>query len=278
MEVDRFEVQRAYLFGIAYRMLGSAAEAEDILQEASLRWCAAPRDDIRSDRAWLSTVVTRLCLDQLESARVRRESYVGPWLPEPIHTDEHADAESISLAFLLLLERLSPLERAVYLLHEVFEHSHAEIAETLGRSEDACRQLLHRARKAVQSPRPRYAPSKQAHARLLASFAQACERGDAGTLQQLLVEDVTAWSDGGGKATAARRPIVGIERVARAFIGLRAKAPAQTRVDVVEINGWPALLVRVGDVVASCINIETDGERIFAIRSIVNPDKLVALA
>lgn len=280
-DAHAFEAHRAALASIAYRMLGSASEAEDVVQEAWLRWQVTPHEEVRSARAYLSKVVTRLCLDRLKSARARRETYVGPWLPEPVRTETEdeplARAEEISLAFLVLLESLGPLERAVYLLHEVFDYSHAEVAEIVGRDEVACRQLLHRARKAVAARRPRFAPSKQAHQRMLGAFAAAIASGDPAKLEGLLAEDITSWGDGGGKAAAARRPLHGPHDVARAWLGFHRKAPAGTAVAVEEINGWPALVVRVDGRIAGVIALETDGERVFAIRSVVNPDKLARL-
>lgn len=280
-DTDAFEAHREALTGIAYRMLGSIAEAEDVVQEAWLRWQTTPHEEVRSARAYLSKVVTRLCLDRLKSANARRETYVGPWLPEPVRTatedDPLALAEEISLAFLVLLESLGPVERAVYLLHEAFDYSHAEVAEIVGRDEAACRQILHRARKAVAERRPRFAPSKEAHHRMLGAFAAACGGADAVALESLLAEEITSWGDGGGKAFAARRPLRGIEVVARAWVGFFRKAPPETTATVEEINGWPAMVVHIAGKLVGVVSLETDGERIFAIRSIVNPDKLARL-
>jgi RNA polymerase sigma-70 factor (ECF subfamily) len=280
-EAHAFEAHRAALASIAYRMLGSASEAEDVVQEAWLRWQTTPHEEIRSARAYLSKVVTRLCLDRLKSANARRETYVGPWLPEPVRTSTDDEplalAESISLAFLVLLESLGPVERAVYLLHEVFDYGHAEVAEIVGRDEVACRQILHRARKALAARRPRFAPSKEAHHRMLGAFAAACASGNAAALEGLLAEEITSWGDGGGKAFAARRPLHGRHQVARAWVGVYRTAPPDTVVAVEEINGWPALVVRVGGKPAGVVSLETDGEQIFAIRSVVNPDKLARL-
>ncbi len=280
-DTDAFEAHREALASIAYRMLGSVAEAEDVVQEAWLRWQDTPHEEVRSARAFLSKVVTRLCLDRLKSANARRETYVGPWLPEPVRTatqdDPLALAESISLAVLVLLESLGPVERAVYLLHEAFDYSHAEVAEIVGRDEVACRQLLHRARKAVSDRRPRFAPSKDAHHRMLRAFSAACAGGNAMELESLLAEEITSWGDGGGKAAAARRPLRGIEEVTRAWLGFFRKAPPGVEATVEEINGWPAMVVRIAGHLSGVVTLETDGERIFAIRSIVNPDKLARL-
>jgi RNA polymerase sigma-70 factor (ECF subfamily) len=272
-----FEAHRPTLVAIAYRMLGSAAEAEDIVQEAWLRWQAAPRDEVRSGRAFLSTVVTRLCLDHLKSARTNREIYVGPWLPEPVRTDSPVDPETISVAFLVLLESLTPVERAVYLLHEVFGYSHAEVSQMVDKEEATCRQLLHRAREHLQARRPRFAPSKQAHERLVTGFLSACTSGDIDGLKRLLSEDVTAWADGGGKAAAATRPVQGAETVARMYIGFMKKAPPGVELEIAEVNGWPSVVVRLNGAVFDVISLETDGERIHGIRAVLNPDKLTRI-
>jgi RNA polymerase sigma-70 factor (ECF subfamily) len=272
-----FTAARPRLFGLAYRMLGSAAEAEDVLQEAHLRWQAAERESVTTPQAWLTTVVTRLCLDQLKSARVRRESYVGPWLPEPVATERREDPldlESISLAFLVLLEALSPLERAVFVLREVFDYSFAEIGEALGRDEAACRQLAHRAKEHLRSKRPRFARSREQHEKLLMAFLGAVTQGDLPGLQQLLADDVVALSDGGGRAKAALNPVHGNDRVARLCLGLAKKGGAGVAAAIEEINGWPGLVLRLGDVVVSALQIETDGEKIYSLHVIINPDKL----
>ncbi len=276
--LESFEAHRPSLLAIAYRMLGSAAEAEDIVQEAWLRWQGTAREAVRSERAFLSTVVTRLCLDRLKSARASREEYVGPWLPEPVRTDTQVDPESISLAFLVLLESLSPIERAVYLLHEVFGYSHAEVAEMVGKEEAACRQILHRARDHIHARRPRFAPSKEAHERLVTGFMSACLSGDLAGLKSLLADDVTSWSDGGGKIRgAALNAVRGADAVARLFLGLGKKAPAGITPELAEVNGWPALVLRLNGVAFDVISFETDGERIHAIRSVLNPEKLTRL-
>lgn len=277
MDASAFEQHRERLFAIAYRMLGSRAEAEDIVQDAYLRRQGAAVDEVQSERAYLSTIVTRLCLDHLKSARTRREQYVGPWLPEPVRTDSPPDAESISLAFLVLLERLTPVQRAVYLLHEVFDYSHAEVAQILARDEVSCRQDLHRAREELRARRPRFAPTREAHARLLEGFARAMTAGDLDGLERLLAVDVESWSDSGGKAQAARRPLFGAHDVARFFVGLAGKATPDVTGEIAEINGWPALLIRRAGSLLAILNIETDGERIYAVRSILNPDKLAGL-
>jgi RNA polymerase sigma-70 factor (ECF subfamily) len=272
---DTFLEHRPRLFALAYRMLGSAAEAEDVLQEAWLRWQRA--SGVETPGPWLSTVVTRLCLDELKSARARRETYVGPWLPEPIATSgEEIDPQSVSIAFLRVLERLTPVERAVYLLHAVFDSSHAEIAASLGKEEAAVRQVFHRAKERVLSERPRFAPSKEAHARLLTTFVQACAAGDVAGLRAILAEEAMAWTDGGGKVRAALKPLVGQDAVARFFVGVVTRKGAGDGLEMViaEINGLPTIVSRRGGAVVNTVGIETDGERIFAIHVVANPAKL----
>lgn len=271
----RFEAQRPLAFSIAYRMLGSAAEAEDIVQEAWLRWRESDPGALESDRAWLTTVVTRLCLDHLKSARVRRETYPGPWLPEPLVGDERVppDSASISMAFMLLLESLSPLERAVFLLQQVFDYSHAEIAAIIGTSEVASRQALSRAKRQLKAKRPRFASSRQSHERLLTAFLRAAGLGDLKALTALFAEDVTAISDGGGNVKSALRPIVGRDAVARGILG-GARRLADARFEYVDVNGWPGALIWAGDQLVAIVSIECDDHQIHAIHSVVNPAKL----
>lgn len=271
-----FEEHRKYLFGIAYRMLGSAADAEDMVQETFMRWRAAEPAAVQSPRAFLSTVITRICLDRLKEAHTKRVDYVGPWLPEPILTEGDAveAAESISLAFLVLLESLTPLERAVHLLHDVFDYSHEEIANIIGRDAATCRKILERARKDIVARRPRYAPSREAHREMVTRFATAVVTGDASALERLLAEDAVSIGDGGGKAAAARRPLEGRAAVVKLYAGLSRVYPPETRMEVREVNGWPALVVHIADKTAGVVQLETDGTQIFAIRSTLNPDKL----
>jgi RNA polymerase sigma-70 factor, ECF subfamily len=288
VQTDPFEEYRSLLFAMAYRMLGSAMEAEDIVQEAYLRYRAAPPESIRTLKSFLTTIVYHLCMDHLKSAQARREDYVGPWLPEPIITDDGAsllsplrqitDRESISMAFLVLLESLSPLERAVFLLREVFDYEYAEIAQITGRSEAACRQLLSRAKKHISEHRPRFPAAPEAHAKMLDRFMEACIAGDMDGLMSLLAEDVTSWSDGGGKVPgAARHPIQGRDKVARGLIGLVSRTPAGTTVEVVEMNGFPALLMRVNGQVVGVLTLEVEGDFIRAMHNVANPDKLAHL-
>ncbi len=288
MQTEPFEEYRSLLFAIAYRMLGSAMEAEDIVQEAYLRYRATPPESIRTLKSFLTTIVHHLCLDHLKSAQVRRENYVGPWLPEPVITNNGAlslfplrqmtDRESISMAFLVLLESLSPLERAVFLLREVFDYEYVEIAQITGRDEVACRQLFSRAKKHVREHRPRFPASPEAHTKILGCFMQACLAGDMDGLTGLLAEDVTVWSDGGGKVPgAARQAIHGRDRVARFLLGSMARVPEDTTVEVIEANGLPCLLIRVKGQIVGVITLEVEGNVIRVIRNIANPDKLLHL-
>ncbi|MFV8753400.1 RNA polymerase sigma-70 factor [Nannocystaceae bacterium ST9] len=278
---DDFASARPRLFAIAYRMLGSAADAEDVVQDAFLRWQAHASEAIESPRAWLSTVTTRLCLDRLGSARARREHYVGPWLPEPISTrdeiERHEELESISLAFLVVLDSLSPLERAAFLLHEVFDYSHAEVGAILERDEATCRQLLRRARQHLADRRPRFAATREQHRDVLLGFLGAIGQGDVTTLERMLAADVSACADGGGRVSAATKVVSGSHDVARYMIGMGRKGGAEVGYELAEINGWPSLLLRRGTTVFLVLSIETDGERIHAIRMVLNPDKLEGL-
>ena len=283
--MEAFETYRTYLFSIAYRMLGSAMDAEDMVQETYIRYQAAKPDTIYSLKAYLTTILTRLCMDQLDLARRKRELYVGPWLPEPIRTTTTIEAadpekrveteESISLAFLMLLEQLQPFERAVFLLREVFEYEFAEIATMLDKSEAACRRSFSRAKAHLAEHRPRFPASAQTHQQLLSGYRQAVENGEMHTLMDLLAEEVTLWADGGGKIKqAALRPITGRDAVARFSLGTRRFWPENSRVEMAEVNGQPTMIIRTGGRVFSVLTIEVEAEQIRAIRIIVNPEKL----
>jgi RNA polymerase sigma-70 factor (ECF subfamily) len=280
--MDAFEGERRYLFGVAYRMLGSAAEAEDVLQEAWVRWSEL-RSEPESARAYLTTVVVRLCLDQLKSARARREQYIGPWLPEPLVTETEPPpdartelAESLSLAFLVVLERLSPLERAAFLLREVFEEPYDAIARVLDTGEAACRQLVARARTHVDANRPRFPASDAKKRELLDAFMAACAAGDPAALSKVLAKDVVARSDGGGKVVAAIRPIFGVERVVRFLFGIMKKFPLDGQPAIVRINGEPGLLVRTERGVYTALVLTIAGDEITDVWIVANPDKLTA--
>jgi RNA polymerase sigma-70 factor (ECF subfamily) len=270
-----FQASRSRLISIAYRMLGSASDAEDAVQEVWMRWQDADQASIQNPEAWLSAVVSRLCLDKLKALRVRRETYTGPWLPEPVVSERPIDRESISLAFMVVLERLSPSERAVYLLHRVFDYKHREIADALQMSEAAVRQAFHRAQEHIAENRPRFAPSTEDHQRLLTAFASALVAGDLSALTQLLAKDAALYVDGGGKVQAAPVPLHGGDNIARFFAGLvNAFSSPHQSYEVRPINGWPALVGRLARKVNAIVTIETDGTRISAIRNVLNPDKL----
>lgn len=278
-----FEQHRAVLLGVAYRMLGSWWDAEDVLQDAWLRWHGADRAAIADPRAWLVTVTTRLALDQLRSARHRRETYPGTWLPEPIPVGTQVgdpaetaqQRDTLSLAALRLMERLTPPERGVYLLRETFELPYAEIADTLGLTETNARQLHRRAVDRIGDDRQRFAVSDTGHRALVDRFLSAAATGDRAGLQAMLAEEVTLWSDGGGKARAAVNPVVGASRVARFLTGVSAKA-GEVEWWLVEVNGGPAALLRLGPR-WSLMSWETDHGRLAGIQLLANPDKLRAI-
>jgi RNA polymerase sigma-70 factor (ECF subfamily) len=283
-----FESYRSYLFAIAYRMLGSAMDAEDMVQETWVRYQTTPKDAIRSLKPYLTTILTRLCMDQLQLGRRKREHYIGPWLPEPILTPEAAELaeagnperrvdlqESVSLAFLILLEELQPFERAVFLLREVFAYEFAEIALMLGKSEAACRRSFSRAKLHLQAHRPRFPASPDTHRRLLVGFFRAAQIGDMAALTGMLAEEVTLWADGGGKSRgAATRPVLGRDRVARFVVGTRRFWPEGSRAQVEEVNGQAALVVDVNDQAFAVLTVEVEQGRIQTIRILANPDKL----
>jgi RNA polymerase sigma-70 factor (ECF subfamily) len=273
-----FEDLRGYLFSIAYRMLGTVADADDIVQDAWLRWERNDRSGIENPRGYLASIVTRLCLDRLREVKRRREEYVGPWLPEPLVYNAPADggemAESLSLAFLTLLERLTPAERAVFLLRQVFGYEYTEIAAIVETSEANCRQLFSRAHKHVQEGRPRYDASPEVHRRLLDGFVGAVSQGDLNGLLALLKEDIVLWSDGGGKVAAAIRPLHGAKNVGSFFISVAKSGIADARVEHAMINGSPGLLLFSGDRLDSVFTIEVVDGRIATFRIVRNPLKL----
>ena len=281
-KIEAFDRHRPLLFSIAYRMLGSVADAEDIVQDTYLRWRRASEREVRSPKAYLSTVVTRLCIDHLRSAKVRRERYVGPWLPEPLLVEEGSGVEdavvmddSLSMAFLVLLESLTPAERAVFLLREVFGYEYEEIARTVGKSEANCRQIARRAKQSVAARRPRFESSPEQEERLIGGFLDACLGGDVEGLVSLLSEDVTLWSDGGGKTRAALNPIHGADKVARFFSSILRKVPPGFVVRWARVNGRPGLVGYFGDgSPQSVMTFDAAEGHIRAIRLLVNPEKL----
>lgn len=260
-------------------MLGSAAEADDILQETFLRWSARTEREIDSPRGFLTTILVRLCLDQLKSARATREEYVGPWLPEPIiettPEDQTARAESINIAFLVLLERLSPLERAAFLLHEVFDQPFSQVATTLGTTEAACRQLATRARAHVDEGRARFTASPDKKRELLVQFVTACGAGDVSALTKLLADDVVLRSDGGGRVLAAIKPIYGPDKVARFSIGVAKKAAGDVVLELVSVNGDIGAILKDGKgTIITAVTLSVANDRITDVWIVSNPDKL----
>jgi RNA polymerase sigma-70 factor (ECF subfamily) len=291
IDVNTFQSLRPHLFSVAYRMLGSASDAEDAVQDAWLRAAGAP-EQLASARAWLTTVVTRLCLDRLKAARSRREEYVGPWLPEPVPTEAVASAEeltarheSITMAFLVLLETLTPAERAAFLLREVFDGDYADVANALETSPAAARQLVHRAKARLAEGRPRFEVPPERQKEIVARFLEAVREGDLAKLEQYLAADVVFAADGGGKASAARRPVFGAEPVGRLMVSIWHKgivaidsSPDAWSVRMSDINGEPAAVVFHRDRLETVLVFSTDADRITEIRAVRNPDKLAWLA
>jgi RNA polymerase sigma-70 factor (ECF subfamily) len=281
---DVFQDYRPLLFSIAYRMLGSVMDAEDIVQDAFLRWRQRDPATVAAPKSYLTTTVTHLCIDHLRLARIRREEYVGSWLPEPLVVDERAVdadpvvlAESLALGFLALLEQLSPVERAVFLLHEVFGYPFDEIAGMVGKSGANCRQIARRAREHLHAPGPRFVAEPEQQERLAHQFMETCASGDVPALVAMLAADVTLYADGGGNATAVRRPIHGADAVARFLIGIRKFAPPGLVMRVTPVNGQPALVCAVDGRPVSVFALELAGRRIRTVRVIVNPEKFHGL-
>lgn len=277
-----FEAQRRALTGLAYRMLGSRAEAEDVVQDAYLRWHAVDHAAIEEPRRYLGTIVTRLCLDRMKSAQARREIYVGQWLPEPVVDEAFEDdtagdlAHDISVALMLLLERLSPLERASFLLHDVFDLDFTEVARALRRGEAACRQLAARARAHIQAGRPRFSTSPEEGHRLAAAFQAAVTSGDTVALARLLAEDAVFYSDGGGKRIAALNPIYGADKILRFIAGVLGKNPLLAAIEArpAVVNGMAGLVLREDDGSIDTLAIEHRDGRIVAVYLTRNPEKL----
>ncbi|MEV6150891.1 RNA polymerase sigma-70 factor [Nonomuraea sp. NPDC052129] len=284
-----FNQHRNLLFSVAYRVLGTVADAEDAVQDAWIKWSADDRSQVADPKAYLARIVSNLALQRLRSTRYQRETYVGPWLPEPILTsgdtaDDITSAESVSTAMLVVLETLSPLERAVFVLKEVFDFSHAEIAQAVERSETAVRQAAHRAREHVRARRPRFTADRSRQRDATERFLAAATGGDINTLMELLSPDVTLWTDGGGKVRQALRPVVGAETVAAWFgaigkVTYQGVEPGEMNAELVEINGGPGMVFSgLGRVIATVtFDFDADG-RITAIHNIANPDKLRAIA
>lgn len=281
-----FLTLRPRMFGLAYRMLGSRADAEDVLQDAWLRWQGAERRELRSPEAWLTTVVTRLSIDRLREAKKEREHYTGPWLPEPLvdeapETPEHASelASDVSMAFLMVLERLAPEERAAFLLREVFDMGYPELAQMLGKSEASCRQMLHRAKERVHAERPRFQVSPEAHRRLLDRFIVATRSGRSEELMPLFADSIRFSSDGGGKVRAILRVLEGPERLVRFYVQIARRAAGHDlSYRHATVNGQPGLLQFTDGKLTGALTMVTDGLRILEIYSVRNPDKLKHIA
>ena len=279
-----FETHRGTLFGIAYRILGTAMDAEDVLQEAFLRWQRTSLPEVDSPKALLATIVTRLSIDQLRSARYHREDYIGPWLPEPLLTsgaESPADAavrrETLSLGLLHLMEQLTPEQRSVFVLREAFDYEYAEIADVLDTSPANSRQLVSRARRALAFDKPRPPYDRALAEQVVRDLVRAIEQGDTAGLAHMLAADVVHYSDGNGMTGVARRPIAGRPAVIRFFMGLKRLAPADTEIRLVELNGEPALVIRVGGAVYSTLCFRIEGGQVVNTYSVVNPEKLAGL-
>ncbi|MEU9341285.1 RNA polymerase sigma-70 factor [Streptomyces sp. NPDC048278] len=284
-----FQQYRTLLFSVGYRILGSAADAEDVVQDAWLKWSAADRSQVADPKAYLTRIISNLAMERLRSTRHQRETYVGPWLPEPILTgpdaaDGVATADSVSMALLVVLETLSPLERAVFVLKEAFAFSYGEIAQAVERSEAAVRQAAHRAREHVQARRPRFTADPARRRDVTERFFAAATGGDINILMELLSPDVTLWTDGGGKVRQALKPVVGLETVAGWFAALgtvtyQGVTPDQMRAELTWINGGPGVVFRGPDRVMATLTFDFDAEdRISTIHNVANPDKLHAVA
>ena len=283
--VDAFAEQRTYLFSIAYRLLGTVGDAEDIVQEAFLRWQQGRQEEVRSSRAYLATVVVRLCMDELRSARAKREVYAGPWLPEPLVTtarDDLTDSlvlrESLSFAFLIMLEKLSPLERGVFVLREVFDYDYAEIASIVEKSEANCRQVFHRARQRLAEGEARFGTTREQQERVTQRFLEVTTSGDVQGFVQMLAEDVVSYADGGGRSPVARarRPVRSRDHVSRGFFGNLRKYPPD-RAWIEEVNGQPAIIATLNGKPYGVLLLDVRQGLIQAIYLVANPDKLEAL-
>jgi RNA polymerase sigma-70 factor (ECF subfamily) len=278
--IESFNAHRGQLFGIAYRMLGSVAEADDLVQETWLRWQKQDLEKVSSPKAWLISTITRLCIDQLRSARRQREEYYGVWLPEPLVENAPVSpensamlAESLTMAFMLLLETLDPVERAVFVLREVFDYDYADIAAIVGKSEANCRQIVRRSKLQLATPPVTVTPSEAAR-RVVEKFMAAAAGGEVRDLLALLTADATLYSDGGGRVSAAGRPIHSADHISRFFVGIRDRQPAAVALRFVAINGRPGVLMSSGGHIFNAVSFDLDGERVRAIYIVRNPEKL----
>ena len=282
--IEDFNQYRSLLFAIAYRMLGSVTDAEDMVQETFLRWQQVSEQNVKSAKAYLTTIVTRLCIDWLRSARVQREQYVGSWLPEPIVTEQSSDpnaiaelADSLTIAFLVLLERLSPLERAVFLLRETFEYDYNEISRIVGKNAANCRQIARRARQHLADQRPRFQASLQQQEQLTRKFMQASHQGDLQGLLDLLAEDITVWSDGGGQVVANLKPLHGAAKIARFLLAIHRryrKLGFNYDAELVQVNGRPGIIYTLDGSITSVAAVDIADNRVQSIYFLRNPDKI----
>jgi RNA polymerase sigma-70 factor, ECF subfamily len=282
---DIFEDHRPALARLAYRMLGSLADVDDVLQEAYLRWTRDNRERVQSPRAYLFSIVTRLSIDQRQAVDARKQTYIGPWLPEPVvesgatgPSDRIEAAESVSMAFLLVLESLSPVERAAYLLRQVFDYDYEEIARILGKSEPSCRQIVSRAEQRVFDRRPRFEPDAATAERLTDAFLRACATGELEGLVRILAADAVLYSDGGGKVAAALAPIRGADKIARFFLGIMKKAPPDIEVRRVRVNGQPGLMTLIDGQIYLVLTLDIVDGRIANCFVVRNPDKLARVS
>lgn len=283
-KTELFNTCRPRLRGIAYRMLGTAADADEVVQDAWLRWHEASPERLDSAEAWLVTVVTRLSIDRLRAAKTQREHYVGAWLPEPLLQDAPRTpeqllerADDLSMAFLMLLERLAPEARAAFLLRDVFDAEYEQVAHTLGKSEATCRQLVHRARAQLQDPRPRHVVAPETHLRLMREFAQAASSGNIASLRRVLAEDAQLIGDGGGKVPSFGKPLLGGERISRLYFAVALRHGPRMRVELAVINGSWGLLRFIDGQLESTQSFETDGQKVVRIHVQRNPEKLASL-
>lgn len=285
--LENFNQYRSLLFAIAYRMLGSVMDAEDMVQETFLRWQQTSEQSVKSIKAYLTTIVTRLCIDQLRSARVQREQYVGSWLPEPVVTEQSTNptkmvelVDSLTIAFLVLLEQLSPLERAVFLLREAFGYEYSEIGQIVEKKPANCRQIARRARQHLANRRSRFQTSLQQQEQLTQKFMHASQRGDLQGLLDLLAEDITLWSDGGGQAVACLKPLHGAAKVAgflRAIHRRGQKLGFNYDLELVQVNGQPGIIYKLGNKVESVVAMDIKDNQIFSLYFMRNPNKLASL-
>lgn len=280
-----FEQLRSRIFRLAYGMLGSRSDAEDIVQETFVKWTNVDHDAVNSDWAFLYAIASRLCLDELRSARKRREQYIGPWLPEPlVQTNDHTPeyevewTEELTMALMVILENLTPVQRAVYVLHDLFSFDYHEIAELIGKGEANCRKIAQRARSYVDTQRTVVPPNESEQLELLNAFIRAIEQGEVGQLKDLLTREAILYSDGGGKVTAAHKPIYGNDKISRFLVGIVRKVSGEGKIQIVSVNGNPGLMVWLDGKLNSIWSVNIDNDRIRNVYIILNPDKLAYIS